>query len=263
MNKKNFFWVLSFIIIQSAFGSFSHNTADSCLCKSHLESLSGNKWRIGGGIGIDYLNIEAKIKDNYPFGGYLLNEREQTRKHFQVSPSIEIGKIYFNDFYFGVLASWHFLNVEKKSKAPLRNATYFQHNLKISYCFDVLAKIGYKIDPKKMAYILIGPSFMQWSHITKQHTYNYRLNREIEDARFKIRDKTQGLAIGLGVEHVIYDRFILSMNYKMSMYKTKLGKKTMTYRDPRTRPIKLYTGIAEKKIKLSSDSLMISFSYFF
>ncbi|MGI4851362.1 MAG: outer membrane beta-barrel protein [Janthinobacterium lividum] len=255
MIKKSLFWLL--LAINTVSISASQDTSTS-----HKISAE-NKWRVGFSVGAAYSNIEAKVKDNYPFDGYLFNEQKQTHKNLFASPSIEIGKTCYDNFYLGVLASWNHVNSKEKSKAPLRNSSYFQHNLKISHYFDILAKMGYKIDSKKMAYILVGPSFMRWSHTTDQLTDNYRLNQTTKDASFKIDDRTQGLGIGLGFEHVIYNKFILSVTYKYAIYKEKSGQQTMTYRDPKTRPIKNFTGVADKKVKLSSNSLLVSLSYFF
>ncbi|AIL13558.1 hypothetical protein IM40_08790 [Candidatus Paracaedimonas acanthamoebae] len=217
-----------------------------------------NEWRFGVGIGVEYLNLQAKVKDDFsPFGAVQFGDRDQTQKHFQVSPSLEIGKTSCNNYYTGLVVSWHYSGIKKESRAPLKLTTYFTHQFKMAYYLDVLAKLGYKVTSETMAYMLVGPSMVKWSHTTKQIT-----EQTLEDT-FKMSQTSIGLGVGLGVEQVIGQNVALSINYTHHFYKNEKKQKIMSIIDnvgygpfPRS-------GIISKKITPSSDAITLRLTYFF
>ncbi|MBL0942399.1 MAG: hypothetical protein IBJ00_06730, partial [Alphaproteobacteria bacterium] len=140
--------------------------------------------RIGFGLAVEYLNAEAKLKDNYsPFSFNYQSDRAQTRKQVNVAPSIELGTIILNDYYLGLISSWRYVGAKTRSRAPLKNMTHFYHEFKINYYVDILAKPGSRIMPNTMLYGLVGPSIVRWSHTTDQVNRVLVNNQETREDR--------------------------------------------------------------------------------
>ena len=217
-----------------------------------------NDWRVGIGIGVEYLNLEAKVKDDFsPFGAVQFGDRDQTQKQFQVAPSLEIGKTSCNDYYTGIVASWHYSRAKKESRAPLKNTTYFTHQFKMSHYFNILAKLGYKVTPKAMVYLLAGPSIAKWSHTTNQ----IKVQKLV--STFKTSQTSIGLGLGVGVEQVICNGLALSINYTHHFYK-KVKKRTyMEFVDNLGDGPFVRAGVISKKITPSSDAVALRLTYFF
>lgn len=221
-------------------------------------TIPQNIWRIGIGVGIEYANLEARIKDDFSaFGAVQFGDRDQTQKLFQISPSFEVGKTSYNDYYTGIIASWHYSRAKKESRAPLKHETYFTHQFKMSYYFNILAKLGYKVTPSMMPYILVGPSIAKWSHITDQIT-----KQSLVDT-FKTSQTSLGLGMGLGVEQVICKGVAVSLNYTHHFYKAKVARQYMHFTDKIGPADVPRDGIIRKKITPSSDAISLRLTYFF
>lgn len=259
--RKILFGLFSFFFSLSYASATTWNNLQ--LFKWPTCNIPQNEWRFGLGIGVEYLNLDANVKEKFPFGDIYFGDKDQIQKHVQFSPSLEIGKTIFNDYYIGVIASWHYSDSKKKSRSPLRNAAYFRNTFKMSYYTSILAKPGYKMTPKTMIYALIGPSLAKWSHTTDQLEYNFRRNQEIKKDSFKVSGTSVGMSIGGGLEQIICTGLALSINYTHTIYKSRRGKKNMSYLDNARFEPKTYEGIATKTIKPSSDSIVVRLAYFF
>ncbi|OJX10516.1 MAG: hypothetical protein BGO77_02900 [Caedibacter sp. 37-49] len=219
-----------------------------------------NDWRIGFGIGIEYLNVDAKLKsDLTKFGIIQFGDQDQTQQKVQVSPAFELGKTSFNHYYTGINISWHYSNAKKESRTPFKFETYFKHKFRMSYYINILAKLGYRVTPKTMVYILGGPSIAKWSHKTHQMRY------QTLDDTFKIKKTSVGLGVGAGLEYFFCNGLALSVDYTHHFYKIVVAKNTMRFLDAKGTPPRPYprSEIISKKVKPSSDAIVVRLSYFF
>lgn len=213
--------------------------------------------RIGFGLGLEYVNLEAKMKDDFsPFGTNFQGSRTQTKKKLQVAPSIELGVNIDSDYYLGMLLSWRYLNAKTKSRAPLKGMTHFSHEFKMDHYSDVLFKPGYKFIPNAMFYGLIGLSVAKWSHITDQ------FSEGVQDDTFKMNKTSIGLGVGFGLEYVLKERYAFSVDYIHHVHNSTTKKQRMTFIDniagigpvPRT-------GDVSKKIEPSYATVAVRLSY--
>lgn len=225
-------------------------------------TIPQNEWRVGIGIGVEYVNHDAKVKYDFTeWSKQGLSNRDQTQKQFQITPSLEVGKTSFNNYYTGIVASWHYSSPKKQTRDPFKNASYFTHQFKMSYYFDILAKLGYKVTPNTMAYLLVGPSIAKWSHTTNVYTQkptHLQLN-----GMFKASHTSVGLGLGLGVEHVICKGVAVGINYTHHFYKKSTKQKYMEYPDLKGLREVMLKGTFSKTIKPSSDAIMLHLAYFF
>ena len=219
-----------------------------------------NSWRVGIGIGVEYFNLAAIEKYNFSeLGSMHFGKRDQNQKQFQVAPSLEIGKTSCNDYYMGVVASWHYSGAKKESRVPFKNTTYFTQQFKMAHYFDILTKLGYKVTPETMGYLVVGPSITKWSHTTNQIKH-----KTLQDT-FKTSQTSIGLGMGIGVEQVICKNVALSISYTHHFYKKEKKQKFMKFQenfgdggDDDWR-----SGFVTKAITPSSDTVTFRLTYFF
>ncbi len=223
-------------------------------------NISQNDWRVGVGIGIEYFNVNAKVKDNLTnFGIIHFGDRDETQNKVQVAPAFELGKTSFNHYYTGINVSWHYSNAKKESRTPFKYETHLRHKFIMSYYINILAKLGYRVTPKTMVYILGGPSIAKWSHET------YQMRFQNLDNTFKIKKTSVGVGVGGGLEYFFCNGLAVSVDYTHHFYKNVTAKNTMRFLDARGTPPRPYlrSGIISKKVKPSSDAVVVRLSYFF
>jgi opacity protein-like surface antigen len=213
--------------------------------------------RIGYGLGIGYLNAEAKLKDDFRAVDGGLADFKQTKKVVQLAPSLEVGLACFDNYYLGILANWNYIGAKTTSRASLVGNYYLTHQFKMKFSVNVLSKIGYKLSPCTMIYGLIGPSFLKWSHKTDQF-YRPRFMNNLVDT-FNISNTSSGLSLGLGIEYFMFDHVALNVDYSHNYYKSKSLSKTMSVIVYQRFPLPNTTqsGIVSKQVKPSYDSIMI------
>lgn len=255
--KKSIYWVISLSILWGNPNIYAQAAEAKVVAQIPAQSFI-DQWRIGFGIAGEYLYLEAKMKDDFsPFGKIFQSDRSQTKKKFQVAPSIEVGATFANDFYLGIFFSWRYSDAKTKSRAPLKNLTHFFHEFKMNYYFDILAKPGYKLTPNTMVYGLIGPSIARWSHITDQ------FQQQTMNDRFKITRTSVGFSFGGGLEHVIKENWALSIDYIYHIHKFTSKKQKMTFFDNTGEGLFPRTGVVSKEIQPSYSTIGARVSYFF
>lgn len=220
-------------------------------------------FRIGGGIGVGYLNSEAKLKNDFRTISGSLSDLKQTQKSFQIAPSLEIGMTCFDHYYLGIFASWNHIGAKTTSRIPLTGNYYLTHQFKMNSCMNILSKIGYKLTPKTMIYTLAGPSFLKWSHTTNQF-YTPRASLRLVDT-FKMSKTSVGLSLGMGIEYFLGEQVALNVDYSHNFYGSKARSKTMSIEEfrPFPRPNVIRSGLVSKKVRPSYDSLALRLVYFF
>src|SRR5260221_10648053 len=81
----------------------------------------GEQWRLALSLAGEYLNLEAKVKEDYrSLVASFHGDRTDTKKKFQAAPSIELGAFFYNDYYAGLSLSWHYSDARTKSRASLK-----------------------------------------------------------------------------------------------------------------------------------------------
>lgn len=233
----------------------------ACLTSLHAQEI---QWRYGIGLALEYLNAEAKEKDDFSALGLVnLIDRKQTQKVIQVAPSLEVGVTYSNQFYVGVLASWRYCDAHTKSRAPMFNINYFIHQFKLNSYANLLAKLGYQFPQRTMIYGLIGPSIAKWSHTTNQYrAISLPAGTSVQVNSFKLSKTTVGLAFGFGVEQSLNDHLALHVDYVHGFLKDKSANQQLTIFVPTT-STGMRTGTVSKKVRPSYDSIALCLSYFF
>lgn len=250
--KKFIYIVVSFLIFGINLNIKS--VADS---KTSVTSFF-SEGRIALGLAVEYLNIEAKQKDNFaPFALYYQSERAQTKKKISIAPFIELGTTIINDFYFGIQTSWHYVDAKTKSKAPLKQWFYFNNEFKMKYYIDVLAKPGCKLTPDTMIYGLIGPSIAKWSHTTDE--FDVR-NDQVSRNRFEVSKTSVGLGLGFGLEHRFKERYLLSVDYVHHFHKSASKHQTMTFVDIIGAAPIPRSGVVSKSVMPSYSTIALRFS---
>lgn len=250
--KKVIYFFVSFLILSNNL-SMPVAAGDS---QASAHSFFG-QGRIGCGLAVEYLTLEAKQKDNYlPFGSNLHGDRMQTRKHIQIAPSIELGAIILNDYYLALFASWRHVGAKTKSRAPLKGLTHLYHEFKINHYVDILAKPGYKLTPKTMIYGLIGPSIANWTHTTDQFNRVTIDDPEVLKDRFKISNTSTGLGLGLGLEYIVQDQYAFSIDYIYHLHKAVSKEKNMTLMDNIGGPV-ARNGNVSKKVMPSYTTIAV------
>lgn len=222
------------------------------------EDSSADLWRIGLGLGLEYHDLEAKVKDDFSLLAFKAKSSlSQTKKLFHVAPSLEIGRTLEQDYYFGLVFSWRYLDAKEKSNAPLKDFFHITHEFQMTYFFDILAKPGYRFTPNFMAYGLIGPSIARWSHSTDLFDDNVKIDR------FNFTKTSVGVGIGAGLEYLFKEKYVLSFDYIFHIHRSHTKQQIMTIEDrvpgtmprPRARPV-------SKKIEPSYSTVGIRLSYF-
>lgn len=218
-----------------------------------------DKWRLGLGLGLDYHYFEAKLKDDFSqISKHLKSTRSQTKKNFSISPSLEIGATLKKDYYFGTLVSWHYLNTNAESRAPLIEHDRLLHDFQMDYFLDLLLKPGIKIVPNFMVYGLIGPTILKWSHKTSQ------FRNDVLVKEFKIRQTNVGLGAGLGFEYNIKESCSLSVNYVFHIHKSAKNSGFTSVPKALPPPFNqiIIDGPVSKKVEPSYSTIGLRFTYF-
>jgi opacity protein-like surface antigen len=220
---KSIYFIISFLILEV--------NLNKPVIAGGSETLEHSFFRQGRarfGLALEYLNLEAKLKDNFSALGIIFHsDRTQTKKNIQIAPSIELGTTILNDFYLGVLSSWHYVDAKTKSRAPLKALTYFHHEFKINHYVDILAKPGYKLTPNTMIYGLIGPSIVKWSHTTDQFEQSNINSLVTKRDRFKISKTSVGVGLGLGLEYYFKEKYAFSIDYTHHFHRSASKTKNM------------------------------------
>jgi opacity protein-like surface antigen len=236
----------------------------SVITTSRAEDI---QYRVGIGCAVEYLNLEAKEKDDFTgLGSVNLIDRKQTQKKIQCAPSVEFGLTCLEDYYLGVIASWRYSNAHTDSRSPLYTNNYFIQKFKLNSYANILAKLGYKLAPKTMVYGLLGPSIAKWSHQTNQYLITRGVSNQVNT--FSLRKTTVGVAFGFGLEQCLNENFALSVDYVHGFLKDKSAGKRLSVLTPSFDPdigviMIPRTGVAKKKVRPSYDSIALRFSYFF
>ena len=133
-----------------------------------------NSSRIGLGVAIEYLSMDAKVKLRPERGsgnlGNIDSEQSQTGKHFQIAPSIEMGGNISKDYYLGLLLSWRYSGSKSSSRSPIFQSFYFHHELTINHYTDLFIKAGYNFTPCSMLYGLVGPTLVKQCGVLLSNT---------------------------------------------------------------------------------------------
>lgn len=216
--------------------------------------------RIGFGIAGEYAHIDAKlnIDTSSNFGTNLQSKQAQTGKKFQIAPCLELGATVAKDYYLGLVASWRYSGKATDSRVPLRGYYYFYNEFKLNHYADVLAKLGYKINPCSMIYGLIGPSIANWKHTTIE------INQNGVRDQFKINQTTVGLGIGIGVEYLFRKKYAFSFDCTHHFHRPTMQSQNMTYSyQPRGMVPQVANGTVFKKVDPSYSTIAVRFTTFF
>jgi opacity protein-like surface antigen len=228
-------------------------------------SSFSNQWRVGFGLAVEYLNVEAKLKLQPdrgledPFAGQNIgNQQSQTGKHFQIAPCLELGNTFGNNYYLGLIASWRHSGLKSGASSAIISLQHFEHEFKLNYYANILIKAGYKVSPKIMVYGLIGPSIANWTHNSNQ----LEDNQNIVD-KFKINKTSVGLGLGVGVEFYAQKDYAFSIDYTHHLHSSVSKSHSMSYLVQVVGGQNLNSGELKKKIDLSYGTIAIRFTKFF
>lgn len=219
-----------------------------------------NQWRLGIGLAVEYLNMEAKLKA-VPDPGLedIGTQQSQTGKHLQIAPCIEFGNTFANSYYLGLMVSWRYSGLKSDAKSLIEGAQYFQHQFKLNHYADILAKVGYKITPRAMLYGLIGPSITNWTHSSRQ----FKRDQDIA-AEFKMNKTSVGLCLGVGVECYVHKNYVFSIDYTHHLHSPVSKSHSMSYDTQDVLfAVETHSGDLKKKIDLSYGTIAIRFTTFF
>jgi len=230
------------------------------------EQPQKSMWCVGLGIAAEYTDLQAKQKDDFaPLGTVEFSNREQTTKHFQVAPSLEIGRTLLEDFYVGLLFSWHLVNTDTgNQRSSFRTNYSLNHKFRLLHYFDILLKIGYFITPSTLIYALVGPSIARWSHTTMQNVeFGGNAFQPIDDI-FRMTRTSVGLGLGLGIAYAATQNWIISLDYIHHFYKAATASQIMSVTEniggmivPRP------PGTVSKKISPSHATIALRVTYNF
>lgn len=176
-----------------------------------------NQTRIGLGFAAEYINYEATLKIQPLSGnlGTIQNNQSQIGRKFTAAPSIELGATIANNYYLGLLVSWHHVGIKDTSVSPFKGVDTLENESNLNQYIDILLKPGFKVTPRAMVYGLVGPSFADWSHTTNQYNGVHDLR-----SRFKIERKSIGLSFGLGFEYLFQKDFSISADYTHHLHRS-------------------------------------------
>lgn len=213
--------------ILSTFLCFSIDAGQ--LCASSL-----SPYRFGIGLGVEASQSTAHLK--HDFSGRTLQMGRISQAHkmnkIQLSPSLEFGGRFAEQFYVGAIFSYRYLNVSdhNRSQVLVREVALFRttthdvdHHFKATHSLDALIKLGVYMNQSTMLYGKVGPSFLKYKH---QSTFTLGAN---ECARTEISKNALGLSFGVGLESPVTEHLILSIDCTYSLYKKQTSAKRMTY----------------------------------
>lgn len=223
-----------------------------------------NQWRLGFGLGVEYLSADAKVKFRPQGNNFddFETDLSKTAKHFQVAPCIEIGKAISKDYYLGLLLSWRHTGAKSRSKSPLVQNFYFEHELVLRHYTDLLLKVGYQFTPRTMVYGLIGPSMTKWSHTSRLYYGSNTINK------FLLSKNDIGIGFGFGMEYLFKKNYALSIDFVHHIQRPTSKNQFLSY----THTIgavggvlvnHTFSGDVNKKIDLSFSTIAVRFTTFF
>lgn len=264
---KKIIGLVSYLLIPSAIYCSPSMTSPYQQIGEESRSSLFKQWRLGLGLALEYINSDAKTKVRpLPGTGNLNNfetDQSQTVKHFQVSPYIEMGKLISKDYYLGFLLSWRHSGAKSRSRSPIRESFFFEHELTIRHYTDILLKVGYNLNPCTMVYGLVGPSLTKWTHTSRQITGNTTLNK------FLINKNDVGISAGIGFEYLFKKNYALSVDFIHHLHRPASKNQFISYNVPLA-PLGApgflpgnYEGIVNKKIDLSFSTIAVRFTTFF
>ena len=218
-----------------------------------ISSPSFHNWRLGFGLGLEYLALDATLKIQPPPRTNMDARLSHTGKHFQIAPTIEFGKNITNNYYLGLLLSWRYSGSKNNTRSTIADSTYFNHQITLNNYGNFLLKGGYNLNSCTMVYGLIGPTFTNWSHTSTQ-TRSSRTQNRIDLKRNSI-----GLGIGLGFEHLFKPNYAISIDYTHYIQSGASKNRVISY---------TYQGVAmnddvNKKVDLSFSTIAVRFTTFF
>jgi hypothetical protein len=263
---KKIIYPISFLLIPWAVYStptLAHSSQKSAVATPF--SLF-SQWRLGFGLAAEYLNADAKVKIRPLPGTGTLNsfdsDQSQTVKHFQVAPSIEIGKTFSKDYYVGLLLSWRHSGAKSRSRSPIREVFFFEHELTLRHYTDVLLKVGYQFTPRTLVYGLLGPTITKWSHQSRQISGNSTVNK------FLLNKNDIGVGLGFGMEYLFKKNYALSIDFVHHIHRPASKNQYISYSVPvGVGPGGLipgnFAGSVNKKIDLSYSALAVRLTTFF
>lgn len=212
-------------------------------------------FRIGGGISGEYITLSAQVKQDFTAHTPThFNQSDHMKRNFQVAPFIEFGSYIGNNFYLGLITSWHYSNTKDKSRFSFRGNYSLATEFNLKSYLASLIKMGFKLQDNMMLYGVVGPSYAKWTHKTKQY-----LNSNIVDS-FDVNKSSLGVAFGGGAEFSMSQNTALSIDYIYTRYRSTKACQVISFRDGGG---PLRSKEVSKTIQPSYGVLSLKLSYFF
>lgn len=220
---------------------------------------NGKNFRIGGGVSGEYTTLSAQLKQDFtPYGQANFNQSHHMQRNLQIAPFIEFGSFVGEQWYFGLITSWHYSDTKDRSHFFLRGRYSVVGEFKLKSYVSSLMKIGYKPWDTMMVYGVLGPSYAWWNHKTIQ------LFDGNPVGSFNVSKASLGFSFGAGAEFPLADNMAVSVDYIHTIYRRAKARQVIDIMDQDfLGNIVVRSKEVSKAIQPSHGVLSLKISYFF